>query len=106
MKVYNKLVRDRIPQILGEKGVKYEARRLDVVEFQDALVEKLKEELNEYLEAKNPEELADLLEVIYTLAAVQGYGFRKLEEVRIKKSLTNGLFRDRVFLIKADKRKE
>jgi predicted house-cleaning noncanonical NTP pyrophosphatase (MazG superfamily) len=106
MKVYNKLVRDKIPQILGEKGVKYEARKLDTIEFQDALVEKLKEELNEYLEERNPEELADLLEVIYTLGAVQGYGFRKLEDARIKKSMKNGLFRDRILLIKADKRKE
>ena len=68
---YNKLVRDRIPEILAQAGYTYETTTMDEQEYQQALREKLVEEALEAVTASEIQqlitELADLYEVIDTL---------------------------------------
>ena len=65
--VYNKLVRDRIPDIISNDRKTAKIREIDGAELRRALVEKLSEEGQEYLEGMKSEELADILEVIHAL---------------------------------------
>ena len=60
MKVHNKIVRDRIPEIIESQGQPPNTRILSEEEALDALVEKLFE-ANEFSDDRNLEELADLL---------------------------------------------
>ena len=98
MKVYNKLVRDRIPEIIEESGRTCKTRILDEDEYLEKLDEKLLEEVAEYLADKSLEEMADVLEVLQTISLARGYSLGELESVRKKKAEERGAFRDRIFL--------
>ncbi|MBE5817859.1 MAG: phosphoribosyl-ATP pyrophosphohydrolase [Clostridiales bacterium] len=98
-KVYNKLVRDRIPEIIASTGDKYKIRTLSDAEYIEMLDEKLDEELKEYHEDKNIEELADILEVLYAVAKARGYSKEALEETRLKKREKRGGFEKKILLI-------
>ena len=63
------------------------------------LEKKLGEEVSEYQESKSPEELADILEVIYRIAELKGVSKEKLEEIRLKKSSERGAFEKNLFLV-------
>ncbi len=103
MQSYNKLVRDRIPEIIAADGDRYEIRILEEKEYIQALEEKALEEFQEYREAKEGEseleELADLLEVIYALSKARGYSSEELESARKRKAELRGAFSKRIFLI-------
>lgn len=103
MPTYNKLVRDRIPEIITGNGKTCSTRILDEEENRAELRTKLVEELNEYLEAANDtdamEELADLLELLHALTAVHGSTVEQLESIRANKAEKRGGFKDRIFLI-------
>ncbi len=64
---YEKLVRDKIPEMLDSKNIPYEKRIADDLEYKEALITKLGEEIQEFLADKNVEELADILEVVDAL---------------------------------------
>ena len=98
-KVYNKLVRDRIPEIIASTGDEYKIRTLSDSEYIEMLDAKLDEELKEYHEDKNIEELADILEVLYAVAKARGYSKEELEETRLKKREKRGGFDEKIFLI-------
>ncbi len=93
---YNKLVRDKIPEILDLKGVPYEKRIAGMGEYKEELMKKLKEEVDEFTEAKNDEELADVIEVVEAIKKLPE--FAKAEEVRKKKSEEKGGFEKRIIL--------
>ena len=97
-KVYNKLVRDKIPEIIKEDGAKPVTRILNDKEYLDALVEKLKEELAEFVEDFSVEELADIQEVLYALSDAIGKTRKELEIIRISKADKNGIFKGRIYL--------
>lgn len=103
MPVYNKLVRDLIPQVIKSTGKECRTRILDEEEYKKELVIKLKEESEEYFSAKGPEEaleeLADMLEIIRALATVHGATWEQLEALRRKKAEARGGFQERVYLI-------
>lgn len=103
MPVYNKLVRDKIPQIIIEDGKKPVTKILNQDEYILELRKKSKEELQEYLEAETNEEaleeLADLLEIIHTLAAVHDSTIEEVEKLRETKAEKRGGFTNKVFLI-------
>ncbi len=99
MTVYNKLVRDNIPQIIEENGGKAEIRILSDEEYCTFLEAKLDEEVGEYHRDKTPEELADILEVVYALAAASGVSKDQLLEIYQKKHDARGGFEKRIFLI-------
>lgn len=100
---YNKLVRDRIPEIIAQGGKAYNTRFLDESEYITELRTKLVEELNEYLEAADNnsamEELADILEVVQALTAVHESTVEQLECIRADKAEKRGGFKDRIYLV-------
>lgn len=98
MKVYNKLVRDLIPQVIEKSGRKFDIHIAKDEEYAKLLEEKLQEEVNEYLEDKNLEELADVLEVLVGLAGSLGYAEEELFEKRLQKKEERGGFEERVVL--------
>lgn len=93
-----KLVRDLIPNIIKEKGDIPETRILSDEEFKKELDKKLLEEVNEYLTDQNIEEMADVMEVIYTLLDIHGWSFDDVERVRKEKAQNRGGFREKIFL--------
>lgn len=95
---YNKLVRDRIPEIIEDSGKTCEIEVLDDKSYLEMLDEKLTEELNEYCESHNIEELADLLEVVYATAKGHGYTKEQLEEIRQNKADKRGAFDKKILL--------
>ena len=97
--VYNKLVRDKIPEIIEKNGGSCLCRILDDEEYIEMIDAKLDEELSEYHSDKNIEELADLMEVIYAAAKARGYTLSELEEVRAKKAEKRGGFEDRIYWV-------
>ncbi|MGX6443569.1 pyrophosphohydrolase domain-containing protein [Neobacillus sp. K501] len=106
MPIYNKLVRDRIPHVIENTGKNYSTRILDQQEYINELKKKSHEELQEYISANNDEnaieELADLLEIIHTLAKYHGATFEKVEKVRKEKLEKRGGFEERIFLIEVE----
>ncbi|MBQ8082329.1 MAG: nucleoside triphosphate pyrophosphohydrolase [Clostridia bacterium] len=96
---YDKLVRDRIPEIIAQSGRSCQTRVLTEAEFLERADAKLDEELREYQESKSPEELADLLEVIYAAAAARGVSAEALDVLRRQKAEKRGRFEKRLLLI-------
>ena len=97
---YNKLVRDKIPQIIEASGKTCETEVLSDERYLEMLDKKLNEELAEYQQEKSLEELADLLEVLYAVAVARGYSLKELEHVRAEKKDKRGGFAEKIFLIK------
>lgn len=98
IKIYNKLVRDRIPEIIEAAGKKCKIENLSDDDYLEMIDAKLDEELAEYHKEQNIEELADLVEVIYAAAEARGYSIEELEKVRIDKAEKRGVFRKRILL--------
>jgi predicted house-cleaning noncanonical NTP pyrophosphatase (MazG superfamily) len=96
--IFQKLVRDNIPDIIGKNGDRAIVRRLSESEYKVELDKKLLEETNEYLAAGNTEELADIVEVIHAILALNGIGLDRFEEIRLRKRSKNGGFENRLYL--------
>ena len=96
--IYNKLVRDLIPDLIAAQGEKANIRILDDEEYAACLAKKLNEEVEEYHQEHNLEELADILEVVYARAELHG-GREELERIYTKKHEARGGFDKRIFLI-------
>lgn len=100
MESYNKLVRDKIPEILDGKGIHYEKRIASDEEYKTELVKKLGEETEEFLRAGSTEELADVIEVIEALKKLSDY--ENVEEIRKNKLEDRGGF-DQKIILKGEK---
>lgn len=100
MKVYNKLVRDKIPQIMKKNGADPVIKILDDEEYLDELNKKLLEELNEYLESSNIEELADLEEVLLAILKYKNISPEEFTELRLSKVNKRGAFNNKIYLEK------
>ena len=104
MKVYNKLVRDRIPEIIENSGKKANYRVLDEKEYRQALKDKLLEEVNEFLVAETKEEmieeLVDISDVLFyiKLAIYNDYDHKYFRYIQDKKYAEKGTFHNRYFL--------
>ena len=82
MKIYNKLVRDKIPEIvLKNDGKTCKTKTLNDEEYLTSLNTKLQEELKEYLESGDVEELADLEEVLRAILDVKNVNFEEFEKI-------------------------
>lgn len=95
---HNKLVRDKIPDIILNKGDECKTEILSDEDYIKMLDLKLAEELEEYQIDKSIEELADLLEVIYATASARGYSSMQLEKIRQDKRKKNGDFTKKILL--------
>ena len=98
-KIYNKLVRDLIPDIIKDSGNECRTRILSDKEYLKMLDAKLDEELAEYHRDQNVEELADLLELIQAATIARGFTLEELESVRAEKAKKRGGFDKKIFLI-------
>ena len=96
---YDKLVRDRIPEMIRENGETPLTEILDEEQFRNCLEQKLDEEVREFHGSGDLEELADILEVIYALSNLAGCSMDELEEIRRRKWEERGGFDQRIFLI-------
>ena len=95
---YNKLVRDRIPEIIESSGKTCSTEILSPEDYLRMIDAKLDEELAEYHNDQNIEELADLLEVIHAAAIARGYTLEDLEQIRAEKAAKRGTFEKRILL--------
>ena len=98
VKTYNKLVRDNIPAIIEATGAACETEILSNTDYLRLLDAKLDEELAEYHQDQNIEELADLMEVIHACAKARGYTVAELEAVRAEKAAKRGGFDQKILL--------
>ena len=96
--VYNKLVRDRIPEIIETSGKACVTEVMTQDAYIQALDTKLNEELAEYQQSKSLEELADLLEVMGAVVKARGYTWDDLICIRKEKRAQRGAFDQRIFL--------
>ncbi|NNU78384.1 nucleoside triphosphate pyrophosphohydrolase [Clostridium estertheticum] len=100
MKTYNKLIRDKIPEIIKAAGKNFDVHYAKKEEVLPLLETKLNEEVSEYLEAKNLEELADVMEVLFGLANALGYSEEDLINKRNEKKEERGGFEKGIVLEK------
>lgn len=99
MREYNKLVRDKIPEIMERRGEAASICILDEKRYIEELDKKLNEEVQEYQESKDIEELADILEVIYAVCNAKSISFERLQKIREEKFEKRGGFSKKIFLI-------
>lgn len=95
---YDKLVRDKIPEIIKQKGEIPTTHVADDEEYWQKLKEKLKEEVDEFLKTGSEEELADILELIYAICDFKKIDKQTLELLRKKKAEKRGGFKDKIIL--------
>ena len=95
----NKLVRDRIPEIIQNNGQFCRTRTLTDEEYIEALDAKFLEEFAEYKDSRSIEELADIFEVLCAMAACHGFSKEELITAQEKKHAERGGFENRIFLI-------
>ena len=106
MPIYNKLVRDNIPQVIERTNKQFSTRILSKEEYMVEVKKKMNEELVEYQQATTNEEaveeLADILELINAALKIHGATIEQLEEVRRAKAEKRGGFEKRIFLIEVE----
>lgn len=106
MKQYNKLVRDRIPEICKANGDIPKTRIIkDDAEYLRALIDKLAEEASEVKDDPSLEELADTLEVVLSIGDALGFTPDQIEAARAHKAEKRGRFDSRIFLISTEAKK-
>ncbi|MHA1500630.1 MAG: phosphoribosyl-ATP pyrophosphohydrolase [Candidatus Heimdallarchaeota archaeon] len=94
--VYNKLIRDKIPEIIKKPVIKTIENDNEFLQF---LIEKLLEEVQEFKDNPSQDELADILEVTHAIVKAQKWSLRLIESVRKKKHIQRGGFSKKLFLI-------
>lgn len=102
MKIYNKLVRDNIPEIMIKNGAKPVTRILSEEEYLSELNKKLLEEVNEYLESEDVMEIADIEEVLLAILKTKRVSLEDFNELRIDKVNKRGAFDKKIFLEKEE----
>ena len=110
--MYQKLVRDNIPAIIEKNRETCVTRTLSDKEYEDALMNKLQEEVAELLEAYTAkersaldcaEEMADVMEVLYAMGKTCAISKREVEQVRSQKAVEKGTFSKKIFLVSTEK---
>ena len=100
MKIYDKLVRDRIPEIIEASGSKCEVEVVSDKVALEYLYKKLGEEVEELLIDKNLDEIADVMEVLFAIGKKYGYSENEVLGRRSEKKDSRGGFEDNLILKK------
>lgn len=98
MKFYDKLVRDRIPEIIESSGNKCDIEVVSDEVALEYLYKKLEEEVSELLEDKNLDEIADVMEVLFAIGEKYGYNEKDILSRRIEKRYNRGGFEKNIIL--------
>lgn len=98
-----KLIRDKIPMIMTQNGVQFEARIADNDEYKNLLVEKMAEEVEELMTDRTIEEAADVYEVFLSLIKLWGFDLYEVTQLAEDKREERGSFEERVVLMKSDR---
>jgi predicted house-cleaning noncanonical NTP pyrophosphatase (MazG superfamily) len=96
--VYNKLVRDRIPEIIEAEGKKPIYETAAEEEYIKLLNDKFLEEVNEFIKSGTIEELADVGEVMHAILEYKGISLEQFQKARMEKLEERGKFNKRIFL--------
>ena len=97
--MYNKAVRDRIPEIIRATGSTCVVEQLDDDGFLPVLERKLLEEVGEYVVSGSVGELVDLVEVVYRIVELKGVSREDFERMRDEKAELRGRFDSNTFLV-------
>ena len=107
MKHLNKLVRDKVPSLVTKDGGSYTMKLMQGPDHLKALKDKLKEETDEFIAAKNREieldELVDIVELVHSYLKLQNISAKEFEALRIKKRKTKGSFDRGIYLTEISK---
>ena len=103
MTKYHKAIRDKIPEIIKKDGYTCNVETMNDEKYLVEIEKKLSEEVIEYQNDKNSEELADILEVIYRIAKLKGISKEQLEKIRLDKVEKKGAFENNLFLKNTNK---
>lgn len=95
---YDKLVRDKVPEIIEKKGGESFTHIAGEREYWEKLKEKLNEEVGEFLEDEEIEEIADILEVIDAVCEFKSINKNKIKQIKQEKAEERGKFEDRIIL--------
>jgi len=98
MKVYNKLVRDKIPEIIQLSGRTASIEVLEDLDYRESLNKKLLEEVNEFIEDQTTEELADIVEVIEAILRYRQVKKETFNEMKADKKSKRGGFEGKIYL--------
>lgn len=106
--LYNKLIRDRIPEIIGKDGTTFKTHVLDDDDFKVELLRKLVEEAKEVAGAKDDKkeivkELGDILEIIDYIVKSFNLDVDEIEKVKSERKDSRGGFDKKLFLEYTDK---
>ena len=99
---YEKLIRDRIPEIIETSGRTCETEVLSDKDYVTYLNLKLREETEEYLKSFETEELADLEEVLRAILEAKGISYEEFDRIRAEKADKRGAFKKKLLLKRVD----
>ena len=97
-----KLVRDFIPQIIKESGKSCEYHTANYDEYKARLYEKMREELDEFINTPCYEEAADMYEVFSAICNLHDLDIDDVMLVTMAKRDQRGGFSGRIILEKVD----
>lgn len=103
-RTYNKLVRDRIPELIRESGRQYTSRVLQDEEYYQALINKVIEEMEDYRKSGDEEELADVYEALDCLMRFKNYEPLHMDYLKLMRREARGSFVDRILLEEVEDR--
>ncbi|MBX4195985.1 nucleoside triphosphate pyrophosphohydrolase [Candidatus Pacearchaeota archaeon] len=95
---YDKLIRDKVPEIIEKDGKSAVIHRADPVEYWKKLKEKLQEEVDEFIKEESVSELSDIYEVLHAIVRTKRIDMRELDHARRKKRYEKGAFRKGIIL--------
>ena len=104
VRVYNKAIRDKVPEIIESSGASCLVDVLDDEKFLDELTRKLDEEINEFKESGSIDELCDLIEITFRIAELNGVSNDELDKRRVKKNNERGKFEKNLYLIQVNEK--
>lgn len=96
--IYNKLVRDLIPEVINKSNKSFKVHIADDKEYKEELLKKLSEETSEFIESPCEEEIADILEVIDGLISYYGFSKESIMKKKASKAKIRGKFNERIIL--------
>lgn len=99
-KIYDKLVRNKIPSIIREQGHIPVTDTLSDSDYLKYLNKKLKEEVNEYSKNSSLNALCDIYEVFNTILEANNIEIETIEKMCADKRETNGSYKEKTLLKK------